>query len=84
MGKLGIERKEIIGIQIRGIGIKAQKQELNADSGLSQLVMGLGSKDTKVCEVQVLFLKSAQSLASDTNCQEIHDDINVKVLTMYC
>lgn len=35
MGKLGIERKEIIGIQIRGIGIKAQKQELNADSGLS-------------------------------------------------
>lgn len=51
MGRLGIGRREIVGIQINEIGIKAQKQEFNTDSGLPQLGMGLGSKDTKICEV---------------------------------
>lgn len=41
MSKLGIERKKIAGIQIRGIGIKAQKQEFNTDSGLPQVGNGV-------------------------------------------
>lgn len=40
MGKLGIKRREIAGIQIREIGIKAQEQEFDTDSGLPQPGMG--------------------------------------------
>lgn len=61
MSKLGKEGKEIAGIQIRGIGIKAQKQEFNTDSGLPQLGMGLGSKDTKICEVQFFALNQPRA-----------------------
>lgn len=40
MGKLRIKRRESAGIPIREIGIKAQKQEFNTDSGLPQPGMG--------------------------------------------
>ena len=35
---------------------KARKQEFNTDLGLPQSGMGLGSKDTKICEVQFFAL----------------------------
>lgn len=59
MGKLEIEKKQIAGIQVRGLGIKAQKQEFNTDSGLPQLGMGSG-KDTKICEVQFFALNQSR------------------------
>lgn len=62
---------------------KGTEQEFNTDSRLSHLNMGLGSKDTKIREVQ--FLASTQPRAQPVrHCQETDGDINIKVYMMYC